>query len=89
MGIKLGKKWRQRRKMQIYKCYVPRPEYNKVKDVCIRIFNHLRKSDKDSSDRQLDMNIGAVIRERYTKANGTKSVLNIATEYYNELKKEG
>lgn len=75
--------------MEIYKCYVPRPEYNKVKDVCILIFNKLRKKDKDSSDRQLDMNIGAVIRERYTKAGGTKSVLNIATEYYEELKKEG
>ena len=75
--------------MQIYKCYVPRPEYNKVKDICTLIFNYLRKTDKDSSDRQLDMNIGAVIRERYTEAGGTKSILNIAKEYYDELKKEG
>lgn len=75
--------------MQIYKCYVPRSEHNKVKDVCIRIFNKLRKKDKDSSDRQLDMNIGAVIRERYVKAGGTRSVLDIATEYYEEIKKEG
>jgi deoxyhypusine synthase len=75
--------------MNVYKCYVPRSEYDKVKDTCILIFNHLRKKDKECSDRQLDMRIGAIVRERYAIAGGTKSILNIVTEYYNEIKKEG
>ena len=93
MGIKFGKKLnKQGGTMEIYKCFVPRNEYYKVKNVIAVIYDNERPKYFDSlTDTEFERRLATEIRKRYTKAKGTKSLYDIVKEYREELrtKKEG
>lgn len=77
--------------MQIYKCYVPKKEYNKCKDLTILIYNILFKKrvlTEELTENQLERWIAKTIKEEYEKYCGTKPLIDILTEYYDKLKKE-
>ena len=78
--------------MEIYKCYVPRNEYYKTKNVIAVIYDNERpKYFNTMTDSEYERKLATEIRRRYMKANGTKSLYEIVKEYREELrtKKEG
>jgi hypothetical protein len=73
--------------MQIYKCYVPRNQYYYAKDLCVRIYNLERKHYPDLTDAQYDRMLARIVRNVYQKEGGMRSLVDILTEYLEELKK--
>lgn len=71
--------------MKIFKIFVPRSEYAKAKDKCIVILNILRKQDLEKSEFCIRREMARIVRARYAEAGGTKSLLEILTEYRKEL----
>ena len=74
--------------MEIYKCYVPRKQYAKAKDLSILIYNKDRRKHPEMSDFTYEKWLGKQIRERFEACNGMKPLVEILTEYYEEVKKE-
>ena len=73
--------------MEIYKCYVPRNEYYKVKNIIAVIYENERpKFFNTLSDAEYEKKLGTELRKRYVKAKGTRSLYEIAKEYREELK---
>ena len=78
--------------MQIFDCYVSQYDYLMAKDKVACIHNYIRKTKDPQSlklrDKQIETKIGKEIRKRFKAAKGTKTFLEVANEYYKELKKE-
>lgn len=78
--------------MEIYKCFVPRSDYYKVKNVISIIYDSERpKYFQTLTDAEYERKLATEIRKRYTKAKGAVSLYDIVKEYREELrtKKEG
>ena len=75
--------------MEIFKCYVPRQDYAKAKDLSILIYNKERKKYPELTNAKVKRNLAEHIRYLVALNNGTKPLVEILTEYYNKLKKEG
>ena len=79
--------------MQIYKCFVSRAEYGRVKDVrdvvLTKLNKKLWKENPDLSLGQIERKLAQMIRERHQNSDGLKSVLTILQEINSELGKEG
>ena len=78
--------------MEIYKCFVPRNEYYKVKNLIAVIYDNERPKYFDIlTDSEFEKRLAREIRKRYVKANGMRTLYEIVKEYREELgaKKEG
>lgn len=75
--------------MEIYKCFVPRSEYHKAKDLTILIYNKERKKYLNLTDSEYERRLAVKIRKIYKAHQGIKPLKDILQEYYDNLKKEG
>ena len=78
--------------MEIYKCYVPRNDYYKVKNVIAIIYDNERpKYFQTLTDAEYEKKLAKEIRKRYTQSKGIKTLYEVVKEYREELrtKKEG
>ena len=93
MATKFGKKQnKQGGTMEIYKCYVPRNDYYKVKNVIAIIYDNERpKYLQTLTDAEQEEKLAKEIRKRYTQSKGIKTLYEVVKEYREELrtKKEG
>ena len=72
--------------MEIYKCFVPRSEYYKVKNVIAVIYDNERPKYFDKyTDAEFEKRLAREIRRRYTKEKGMKSLYEVVKEYREEL----
>lgn len=78
--------------MEIYKCYVPRNDYYKVKNVIAIIYDNERpKYFQTLTDAEYEKKLAKEIRKRYIQSKGIKTLYEVVKEYREELrtKKEG
>ena len=74
--------------MEIFSCFVSKHDYIMAKDKVACIHNYLRKKNLDIADKYIKTKIRNEIQKRYKSAKGKKTFLEIADEYYKDLKKE-
>ena len=78
--------------MEIFNCYVSQYDYTMAKDKVACIHNYIRRKKdpelKKLKDKQIESRIAREIHKRFKAAKGTKTFIEVANEYYSELKKE-
>ena len=74
--------------MQLFGIYIPKNEHWYAKDLSILIYNKERKYYLDLTDQAYEQLLETRIRQRYAKANNTKTLIEILKEYYKEIQKK-
>ena len=74
--------------MKLFGIEVPTNEYWLAKDIATVIYNKERKLYFGMSDQTYMMRLSKIIRQRYKKEKGTKTLIEILKEYRAELRKK-
>lgn len=78
--------------MEIFNCFVSQYDYTMAKDKVACIHNYIRRTQdpelKKLKDKQIELKIAKELYKRFKAAKGTKTFLEVANEYYKDLKKE-
>ena len=75
--------------MQLYGIEVPRNEHWYAKDLSILIYNKLRPKYPKLTPVAFETKIRNMIRKRYKENKGTKTLVEVLKEMWQEIKKEG
>ena len=79
--------------MQLFKCYVPRKDYLKAKDlrdiILTKFYKRCWKENPDLSLGQIERKLAEHIRKQYDESEGTKTIIELLTEFNKQLTKEG
>ena len=75
--------------MEIYKCFVPRTDYYKCKNLIAVIHDTERADHFDLTNAQYERHLASIVRKQYKAAKGTKSLYEILKELREEQRKKG
>lgn len=74
--------------MKLFEVYVPRNEHWYAKDLSILIYNKTRSKYPKLTNAQYEARLARTVRKRYKEAEGTKTLVEVLKEMWQEVKKE-